>query len=420
MTVRRCKGKKLPRILTLLVIASLCLAVVALLPAVSADSADITILYGVDPDEITIGDTTTVTLEVCNIGNETKENVYIYYVLPKDVEYNQTLITPPPDYIIADTLIWNVESLDNESCWNASFELDPEGIGEVPLNMVPYSRVTYRNITDPDKGDLTTSGITGKKEEVNITSYDDPDIKMNAEFEVIRNPGGKIVGSKINFDDKTADITLCSESIDTLVVSGNIATFWGNATVNDVSGYQFILHAQDNGEGPIKNDTFRISITGPDGFEYTAAGYIGSGGGNIQTPKHSSECKQIRLLTVFVYAPITNSLNISALGGKFIAERVDINGYWNYSFNGTKKVNVTIYVDIDGFQLKQWPELVAEPGGGNITVSTRWYPMSSGVHALSVQVHGLKDDGRTEFWTEAQGPNTNTTSKTIYIKKVKE
>jgi len=421
MPLRRGERKKLSGILALLIIFSISFAVLAtlatLLPAVSADSADIVTYAWVDPDEITIGDTTTVTLEVCNIGNETKEGVYIYYVLPDDVEYNQTLINPPPDYIIADTLIWYVGVLDNITCWIASFELYPEGIGEVPLNIVPYSRVTY---TDTDTGDQTTAGIGGKK--VNISSYEDPDIKVNVEFNVIRNPGGKIVpGSKIDLRDETANITLDSESIDTLIVSGNIATFWGSATVNGTSGYQFIVHAQDNGEGTIKNDTFMISITGPDGFVYTAIGYIdGSGGGNIQTQKGSSECTQIQPLKVLVNAPITNVIGINATGGKFIAERVDINGYWNYSFNGTKKVNVTIYDVVDGFQLKKWKELVAEPGGENITVSTRWYPMCSGVHNISMQVYVLTNKGK-EIWIDAQqGPNEATRNKTIYIKKVKK
>jgi len=72
MPLKRCKGRKLPGILTLLVIFSISLAVVALSPAVSAS---INVTASVDPeppDFITLGDTARVTLNVSTTSSDTE------------------------------------------------------------------------------------------------------------------------------------------------------------------------------------------------------------------------------------------------------------------------------------------------------------------------------------------------------------
>jgi hypothetical protein len=61
----------------------------------------------------------------------------------------------------------------------------------------------------------------------------------------------------------------------------------GTATVNGRSGYTFTVYLGDPGESG-RNDTFRIVITGPDGFicdsaEYDADGRLDSG--NLQVHK---------------------------------------------------------------------------------------------------------------------------------------
>jgi hypothetical protein len=63
-----------------------------------------------------------------------------------------------------------------------------------------------------------------------------------------------------------------SETITTLTISGNNATFTGTATVNGISGYTFTVYVEDNGEPGWKNgDYFDVSIFDPAGSEYYSA-----------------------------------------------------------------------------------------------------------------------------------------------------
>jgi PKD repeat protein len=71
-----------------------------------------------------------------------------------------------------------------------------------------------------------------------------------------------------------------SDSISTLTISGNNATFNGTATVNGTRGYSFTAYVEDNGEPGKNNDKFAITITGPGGFAYSPYGELKAG--NIQ------------------------------------------------------------------------------------------------------------------------------------------
>ena len=71
-----------------------------------------------------------------------------------------------------------------------------------------------------------------------------------------------------------------SNGIDSLTFSGNCASFTGDATVNQKSGYRFRVSACDNSEPGAGKDTVFISVTGPMSFSYSNGGFITDG--NIQ------------------------------------------------------------------------------------------------------------------------------------------
>jgi hypothetical protein len=98
--------------------------------------------------------------------------------------------------------------------------------------------------------------------------------KAHFNFEV-QYKDGEPAGSFHLMDNANATIPkikVKSETITTLTISGNNATFTGTATVNGISGYTFTVYVEDNGEpGWKKGDYFDLSIFDPAGSEYYAA-----------------------------------------------------------------------------------------------------------------------------------------------------
>ncbi|MEA2074816.1 MAG: post-COAP-1 domain-containing protein [Euryarchaeota archaeon] len=111
---------------------------------------------------------------------------------------------------------------------------------------------------------------------------------------------------------------------------------------------------------------------------------------------------------------------ISATGGnRVIGQTVDIQSYAevsNTDVNTTADVIVKLYVD--GVLLSQEPCTTLWPlATQNITVPTKWIPMSSGWHRIKLEARQLNEDGEEQ----SIGPTGDTIyyDKEIYIKKVK-
>ena len=81
------------------------------------------------------------------------------------------------------------------------------------------------------------------------------------------------VTGSLSYQDKAGDVKVQSQSVSSLVVSGNRATIQGTCTVNKVSGFTFTVDVIDNGSG--SSDSFRIRLSNG----YDASGTLG--GGNI-------------------------------------------------------------------------------------------------------------------------------------------
>jgi len=340
---------------------------------------------------------------------------YAFYVLPDDVEYagNATI---EPAVIVGNTLLWGIDDLAPGTPWTVSFDLQFTNLtrlGEnIPLNVVQYSGVAYE-LPETNNNTLVTGGGTLK----------DSTIDVNFGLELHRWKDKPWPGGNLNFHDHETGLEFNSDSIDILAVGGNITTFRGTATVNDTI-YEFIVNAEKNESG----DVIEITITGPGNFSYRVKGTLT--GGNIQVDQGSSGYVPFPPLFVTVAGCTSGGVDVSHSGGKFISETVDITSYAVVTNTGSK-ANVSVTICVDYYPTyttgptrgqiisKSTHPLNASETNKNISVNTTWIPMSSGKHSISIHVHQLKVDG-TEFWIEAQGPNINTTSKMIYIKKAKK
>jgi hypothetical protein len=89
----------------------------------------------------------------------------------------------------------------------------------------------------------------------------------------------------LSYHDQAKDLDVKSSGgIDSILFSGNCATFKGNAKVNGQSGYRFSVNACDNAEPGAGRDTFGIGVTGPGNFVYSK-GPAPITEGNIQMHK---------------------------------------------------------------------------------------------------------------------------------------
>ena len=75
------------------------------------------------------------------------------------------------------------------------------------------------------------------------------------------------------------DVHSANTSLPSITFSGNCGTFNGDAKVNQKLGYKYSVKACDNADAGAGQDTFSISVTGPN-FSYNNGGFIT--GGNIQ------------------------------------------------------------------------------------------------------------------------------------------
>ncbi|MDI6886372.1 MAG: PKD domain-containing protein [archaeon] len=130
-----------------------------------------------------------------------------------------------------------------------------------------------------------------------IPSPMNPDEQVTFGFVAQYKDGETEPSGNLQFNDHATGMKVHSESIDTLIGSGNNAIFTGTAKVNGKSRYNFTVYVEDNGEPGKDNDTFAISINLGEGFEYHANGTLG--GGNIQIHNSSVETPTTNLPIVF-------------------------------------------------------------------------------------------------------------------------
>ena len=85
----------------------------------------------------------------------------------------------------------------------------------------------------------------------------------------------------LQYQDDNANLKVhSSNGIDSLTFQGTCGSFTGNAKVNQQPGYRFRVTACDNGDPGPGQDSFSITVTGPNSFTYSNGGPITDG--NIQ------------------------------------------------------------------------------------------------------------------------------------------
>ncbi len=99
--------------------------------------------------------------------------------------------------------------------------------------------------------------------------------KKKANFGFNVKSSGDSTTGHLTYIDHSTKMKVKSETMSSLVITDNKATFTGDCKIDGVGGYTFTVEVEDNGE-PGKNDIFNISLS--DG--YSAGGTLG--GGNIQ------------------------------------------------------------------------------------------------------------------------------------------
>ena len=419
MPLKRCKVRKLPGILTLIVIVSISLASAHGASACPCGDGTVTTNASVNHGEIDINKyaktsgidfnsylTTRVTLTVN--GSEDILDTSAYHVLSDDVEYAGNATIEANDTIGGNTLRWDIGYLALGTPWSVAFDVRPRRMGkDLPANEVPFSMVTYELGTPEETKKVTAGGCW-------ILSPDDPAEKATFGFVVQHKKGKESPEGQLEFQDHATGMNLHSESIAELEASeGNATVFSGTATVNGETGYNFTVFAKDSESG----NEFMILIEGPADFHYKANGTLN--GGTIKVHSGSSGMSEFPQVSVDMIGLSFKDVNVSVPPKeRVIGESVPVTGYATVNNTGSE-ANVSVKLCVDGYPLsRDSVPIVVDVEEGEIMVSTPWIPMSSGRHTISIHVQGLKDDG-TEFWTEAQGSeNSNTTSKIIYLKKV--
>ncbi len=140
-------------------------------------------------------------------------------------------------------------------------DTDGDGIGDA-CDTTPASRPARRRAAARSRA--TVSSISTSRSRTN----------GNSRGAGKKDASGGTAAGKVNYDDKSAAISVRSTSITSDVQTGNSATIRGTANVNG-SAMTFRVDVTDNGE-PGKSDTFAIQLANG----YTASGTLDRG--NIQ------------------------------------------------------------------------------------------------------------------------------------------
>ena len=391
MSLKRGKGKRRSGILALFVIVSISLAVLAALATLSpAVSAGVNATASIAPPEITLGNITTITLQVSTDATE-PEDVTITYVLSENITYVGNPTNQPNDIVGNRTLIW-LEELTSAESWTTSFDVAPVTLGYQPVSIAPLSMATCNG---SNMGNVTIEGT------LDVTPGASPDFEFS-----------------LTLPDYT-NITR-----DDLMPYSNFTGYSGEAihvhvrpkkdTKLEVDGLDYDIYSDKCYDIFSNSMTVNLYSVG-EGLGRWAVFIDAS---NATFSEYGSEASFPQLF-VNVTAPETLYMDILAPDGQCIGQLVSITGCALLKNTGNE-TDVIVKFYVDGFPLRPVESTVPHTGdeGEYVNVSTTWIPMSSGRHTISMQVYLPSYDG-TEFWTEAQGNNTKTVYKTAYIIRVR-
>lgn len=102
-----------------------------------------------------------------------------------------------------------------------------------------------------------------------------------ATFDVKYAAGSVTPSGNMTFTSSRYRRKVVSTGISSLTVTGKTAVFTGPCTVNGVNGYNLTATVLDNATPGSGKDTFAITVTGPNGFNYLASGTVVSGDYNV-------------------------------------------------------------------------------------------------------------------------------------------
>lgn len=122
-----------------------------------------------------------------------------------------------------------------------------------------------------------TSAVPIAHSNGSASAFSEAGYKAYATFDVQHDPAAAAPSGTLSFTSSKTRRKLVSIGINSLAVSGATAVVAGPCTLNGVGGYSFTATVGDQATPGAGADTFAITVTGPNGFSYTASGTISSG-----------------------------------------------------------------------------------------------------------------------------------------------
>lgn len=112
---------------------------------------------------------------------------------------------------------------------------------------------------------------------LSASAFSEAGYKAYATFDVQHELSASAPSGTLTFTSSKTRRKVVSTGISSLVVSGATAVITGSCTLNGVGGYSYTATVGDQATPGAGEDTFAITITGPNGFSYTVSGTISSG-----------------------------------------------------------------------------------------------------------------------------------------------
>lgn len=183
---------------------------------------------------------------------------------PEPITYQWSFVSVP-----AGSGLTNA-GLANTNASSASFTPDVTGSYVIQIAVSDgQATATDNMVVTAIQPNANSNGASSYFKESGYNAYATFDVKYQAGATT---PSGNLTFSSSRYRRK-----IVSTGIDSLDISGITAVFSGPCTVNGYAGYYFTATVVDNATPGSDADTFSITVTGPNGFNYTASGTIISG-----------------------------------------------------------------------------------------------------------------------------------------------
>lgn len=183
---------------------------------------------------------------------------------PQAISYQWSFVSIPAGSGLTNSNITNANTI------SAGFTPDITGSYVIQLAVYDGQAVATDNmVVTVIQPKANSNGASSYFKEGGYNAY--------AIFDVKYQSGSTAPSGSLTFTSSKTRRKVVSTGIASLTVTGKTAVITGPCTLNGVSGYNFTATVVDNAIPGAGSDTFAITVTGPNGFNYMASGTIISG-----------------------------------------------------------------------------------------------------------------------------------------------